>query len=281
MRFPPTLLPALAGLLVWVLLALAPAQAQEPTTLRVCLNDVPHIPWRMADADGRIQREGLDFVFLDLLSKRSGLQIQIALLPWKRCLAELKNGERDAVLSMSHLPEREELGVYPTHLGLVDERLALRHNQYSFYVLKSSPMRWNGRKVSGLAPDGLVGVQSGYSIGSVVREQGLKVDEAARTAEANLEKLLRGHVQAAALQVNEADRVLRSKPALAARIQKLQPLLQQRAYFTVFSHPFWKQHPRLVLGLWRDIAALRDSASYRQAELRALEEVERAGRQAP
>ncbi len=257
-------------LMLWV--CVGSAHAEEPRTLRVCLNDVPHIPWRMADAEGRIQREGLDFVFLDLLSKRSGLQIQIALLPWKRCLAELKNGERDAVLSMSHLPEREELGVFPTRRGALDTSLALRHNRYSWYVVKASPLRWDGQRLSGLPADSLlVGVQSGYSIASVVRELGFKADEGARTAEANLEKLARGHVQAAALQVNEADRVLRANPALAARLRKLEPLLQERAYFTVFSHAYWRRNPRQVLDLWRDIAAVRDSAAYRQAEARALE----------
>ncbi|MFO1250246.1 MAG: transporter substrate-binding domain-containing protein [Inhella sp.] len=278
MRLPRLLLRALT--LLWALggLGQATAQTAEPAALRVCLNDVPHMPWRMADAQGRIQREGLDFVFLDLLARRSGVPVQIALLPWKRCLAELKNGERDAVLSMSHLPEREELGVYPTRRGVVDESLALRHNRYSWYVAKASPLRWDGRHLAGAPTEGLpVGVQSGYSIASVVRELGLKVDEGARTAEANLEKLARGHVQAAALQVNEADRVLRANPGLAARLRKLQPLLQERAYFTVFSHAYWRRNPRQVLDLWRDIAAVRDSAAYRQAEARALEQVGHAG----
>ncbi|MBB5205191.1 polar amino acid transport system substrate-binding protein [Inhella inkyongensis] len=269
---------ALPALLALVGLNPAEAQAPEPRALRVCLNDVPHIPWRMADEAGRIQREGLDFVFLDLLARRSGLQIQIALLPWKRCLADLKSGEQDAVLSMSYLPEREELGVYPMRLGVIDERLALRHNQYSWYVLQGHNLRWDGRKLSGLSPEALVGVQSGYSIGTVVREQGLKVDEGARTAESNLEKLVRGRVQLAALQVNEADRVLRKRPDLGARIQKLQPLLQERAYFTVFSQSFWGRYPRTVLDLWRDIATLRDSKAYREAENRAQEQIERETR---
>lgn len=247
--------------------------AESPDVLRVCLNEVAHPPWRSADATGRVVRSGLDFIFLDLLAQRANLRMQISLYPWRRCLADLKSGEQDAILSISHLPEREELGVFPTRQGQPDLGLALRYNEYHFYVVQGSKLRWTGQQLQGLGAEDRVGVQSGYSIGSVLRDQGLKIDEGARSAQANLEMMLRGRVAAVALQTNEADRVLGLNPDMARRIRKLQPVIQVRAYFTVFSHPYWQRDPTRVLRLWRDIAAVRDSKAYRQAEEQALREM--------
>ncbi|MBH9552014.1 substrate-binding periplasmic protein [Inhella gelatinilytica] len=253
---------------LWLVIGSA-VQAAEPP-LRVCLNDVPHPPWRMASPDGRIQRQGLDFLFLDRLAQRSGLAIEISLLPWKRCLADLKSGAQDAVLSLSYLAEREEFVVYPTRKGEPDTSMALRHNRYHWYAARPLSLRWDGEKLRGLPAGAVVGVQTGYSIGTVVRDLGFTVDEAARTTTANLEKLARGRVQVVALQAKEADEVLRHRPDLGRRIQRVEPVLQERAYYTAFTRSYWSQNPQRVLGLWRDVAAIRDSAEYRQAEAKAL-----------
>lgn len=269
---------AVRALLSLLLVLVAPVAAwaqPAPKVLRLCLNEVPHPPWRFADAQGRVAREGLDFFIAQQWAQRSGLEVQIALQPWKRCLADLKDGLQDAVLSMSHLPERDAIAVFPrTASGQLDEGLALRFNQYAFYVRRDSGVRWDGHQLKPWPSDALVGVQAGYSVASLLRQQGFKVDEAARTVEANLEKLVRGRVQAAALQENEAERVLELKPALAADIERLQPLLERRPYFTVFSHAFAARAPVPLARLWRDVAAVRDSAAFRRAEHEALKRIE-------
>lgn len=250
----------------------APVRAE---TLRVCLNDVAHAPWRLPDDRGRARREGLDFVFLELLQQRSGVRVEIALLPWKRCLADIKTNQQDAILGISYLPEREELGHYPQLAGQPDESLAVRYDQYAWYAPAGTTLRWDGKQLAGLAPESIVGVQSGYSIASLVRGMNLRVDEAARTAEANLEKLARGRVQIAALQSREADQVLAAKPALAAAVHRLDPKLQERAYFMIFSREFVARSKRALPLWWREVVAVRDSAAYRKAEadaLRALQE---------
>lgn len=264
---------SLFGLLAFFLAGCAAAQ---PPLLRVCLNEVPHPPWRFADAQGRVAGEGLDFLILELFAKRTGWQVEPVLMPWKRCLADMKGGQIDAVLSMSHLPEREEFAVFPrTSAGQPDERLALRHNRYVLYARREAGApRWNGKLVSGLAPEGLVGVQSGYSIAATLRGMGLQVDEAARTVQANLEKLARGRVQLAALQEHEAERVLELHPALAQALQRLDPVLEQRAYYPVFSLAFAARSPLPLPRLWEAMAAVRDSSALRRAEAEALKRME-------
>lgn len=258
-----------------VLLSLcALLQPLRAEVLRVCLNDVAHAPWRLADEKGRARRQGLDFVFLDLLERRGGIKVEVSLLPWKRCLADIKSGQQDAILGISYLPEREELGHYPQLAGQPDESLAVRYDQYAWYAPAGTTLRWDGKQLQGLPAEGVVGVQSGYSIANLVRGMGLRVDEAARTAEANLEKLVRGRVQVAALQSRETDQVLAAKPALAAAVQRLEPKLQERAYFMIFSRAFVARSARGLPLWWREVVAVRDSAVYRRAEVEALKALE-------
>lgn len=256
------------ALLLSLLLGGATAAAQAP--LRVCLNETPHWPWRLADAQGRTQRQGLDYVFLEMLSRRAGLALQISQLPWKRCLSDLKDGEQDAVFSLSHLPERDEIGVFPRRDGVVDERMALRRFGYAWYVRRDSAGHWDGRLLTGLGPRPRIAAQPGFAIGIVVREYGLQVEEGARTTEAMLQRVLRKQLQAAVLQVNEADRVLFEQTEIARGVHRLDPPIQERAYYVAFSHAYFQSHRERALQLWQDMAAVRDSAAYQEAETAAL-----------
>jgi polar amino acid transport system substrate-binding protein len=121
-----------------------------------------------------------------------------------------------------------------------------------------------------------VGVQSGYSVAAVVKGLGLKVDDAARTAEANLSKLAFGRFEVAALQAKEADQVLQRKPALAQAVQRLEPLLQERPYYMIFSRNFVARSKRPLPLWWREVVAVRDSPAYRKAEAEALRALEEA-----
>ena len=181
---------ALAWSLIW---ALASPCAQAAETVRVCLGDVAHPPYRLADAQGRTQRRGLDFVFLDLLAQRSGLQIQSELLPGRRCLLELKAGHQDMLFSISHLPEREDAALFPMRNGQPDGLLALRsHSQYAWYVPPAIHLAsGTAASLSGLSPQQAVGAQTGYSISAHLREQGFVVDDGVRSATLNFEKLIK------------------------------------------------------------------------------------------
>lgn len=259
----------LAGLVLAGLAALSGAQADETAPLRVCVNETPHFPWRLADAEGRVQRQGLDFVFLDLLAKRSALPIQVSPMPWRRCLSELKADAQDAVFGLSYLPGREELGVFPGPAGAPDEGLAVRRFAYGWYVRRDRPARWDGRQLTGLGTAARVAVQPGFSLGTVVRELGFRVEETARTTEANLVKLLRGQADAAALQVDEADRVLAQRPELQRALVKLEPVIQKRAYFMVFSHAYFAEHGARALALRQALGEVAESEPYRRAEAEA------------
>jgi polar amino acid transport system substrate-binding protein len=99
---------------------------------------------------------------------------------------------------------------------------------------------------------------------------GYSVRESARTGEGNLHMVLKGEADATVLQTNEADRVMALEPQLQQGIRKLEPLLQQRDYFVVFSQRFHQARPQRALALWQQMRAVRESEAYRQAEARAL-----------
>lgn len=249
-------------------LACGPAPAQE--RLRVCLGDVANPPFRVADANGRLLHKGLDFLFLDLLAERTGVAMQPAFLPARRCLLELKAGQQDAVFSVSHLPEREEAGLFPLRDGQPDLSLALRVHRYVWYVRADSGLQWDGKVLTGLPPRARVGAQTGYSIAGWLRERGFEVDDALRALHPNIEKLLRGRVAALALQASEADGVLRRNPEWAEALRRLDPPLQERPYFVMLGRHLAAQSRWTPVQWWAAIAAVRDSPAYRQAEAEAL-----------
>lgn len=243
--------------------------AAEPL-LRVCVNETAHPPWRESDPLGRPLRSGLDYVFLAQLSTRSGYRVQVDPMPWRRCLEAVQSGSQDAVFGISYLPERDHLGIYPPPAGAPDERYAVRRFDFSWYVRRDSPARWDGQQLSGLPHPVRVTAQPGFSIAQVVRGKGYSVRETARSSEGNLHLLLQGEADAAALQTHEADRVQALDPALVRGVRKLEPILQQRAYFVVFSRRFHAADPQRALRLWQQMVEVRDSEAYRQAEARVL-----------
>ncbi len=249
---------------------MAQAAAAAHPLLRVCVNETAHPPWRESDPLGRPLRSGLDYVFLSQLGSRSGYRMQVEPMPWRRCLEAVQAGHQDAVFGISYLPERASLGVYPPPAGAPDVRYAVRHFDFSWYVRRDSPARWDGEQLMGLPHPVRVTAQPGFSIAQVVRGKGFKVRETARSSEGNLHLLLQGEADAAALQTHEADRVQALDPALARGVRKLEPILQQRAYFVVFSRRFHDADPQRALRLWQQMVEVRDSEAYRQAEAKVL-----------
>ncbi|MFO1250243.1 MAG: transporter substrate-binding domain-containing protein [Inhella sp.] len=253
----------------WVALVAGSGAVAHPL-LRVCLNETAHPPWRESDALGRARRTGLDYVFLQQLEARSGYRVQVEPMPWRRCLEAVQAGAQDAVFGISYLPEREVLGVFPPPRGAPDEQYAIRRFDFSWYVRRDSPARWDGQQLSGLPKPVRVVAQPGFSIGQVLRGRGYSVREAARSSEGNLHLVLQGEADVAALQTHEADRVQALDATLMKGVRKLEPILQQRIYFVVFSRAFHDAQPERALRLWRQMAEVRDSEAYRQAEGKVL-----------
>lgn len=56
---------------------------------------------------------GMDVEILDLITKKTGVEIKIEFIPWKRALEMVKDGSADGIFSLAKTPEREEFLHYP------------------------------------------------------------------------------------------------------------------------------------------------------------------------
>ena len=68
--------------------------------------------------------------------RRAGRRVEIRLLPWPRCLAEMKSGEADAVLTLFKTPERERQFAFA-------EEEVLRQTE-SLFMKKGGAIRFDG-----------------------------------------------------------------------------------------------------------------------------------------
>jgi len=96
--------------------------------------------------------------------QRTGYQFEIQLMPWARCLAEIRSGRVDGIFSVFKLPERNEFLTY-TSVPIITQVEA-------FFVPADSDAKF----------DGDVSKLGGFRIGTIRgTSYGLKVDSALKT----------------------------------------------------------------------------------------------------
>lgn len=119
-----------AFLLLVLALLSGRADAEAPPVVIVTVDRVP-----MAYAEqGRLT--GLLVELSEEAFHRAGRPVEIRLLPWPRCLAEIRAGNADAVLTIFKTPERE------AQFAFTGEEV-LRQTE-SLFVRKGSPIRYDG-----------------------------------------------------------------------------------------------------------------------------------------
>lgn len=246
-------------LLPLLLPAAGQAQPTQPPLLRFCAEDENSYPWMLKD------RPGLNQIMMSLLARQIGQPIQIERQPWRRCLLSLQAGQVDGAFKASYSAERLAYGRYPLRAdGQLDTQRQMLDESYHLYRRKSSRVQWDGERLRYLSAP--VGAQTGFSIVAQLRSMGLVVDEGSRVAEAILVKLLRGRIDAAALQTQQGDHALRSDPALGAAIERIGPQLVSKPYYLMLSHQLLARDPALAERIWDGVVAVRESAEYRAAQ---------------
>lgn len=242
---------------LFALLLLLPLVLSAQPVVRLCYDDVDVYPWHTQG------NQGLSFRMMDAVARQSGVQVTYAPLPWKRCLALVGTGEQDGALAASYSEERAATVVYPaTDSTVPDPNRRMSSDSYSLYKLEGQPLEWDGKRFRNL--QGRIAVQHGYSIGDYLRLHGAEVDDSDKEPSQVLRKLMLGSVAGAALVTGEGEQQ-RKDGRFSGRIVRVDPPLQAKEYYLVLSHPFVKAHARLAETLWNNVAAVRQSAAYRQA----------------
>ncbi len=206
-------------------------------------------------------------VYIELIQKLAAahpaLKLELRRMPWKRCLANLRDGEVDALIA-SYQPERREFGAYPfaasAPLATAQDAnsappasLRLSEQTYALYRRRNTALRWDGQQLH--VAEGVTGAPRGYSIVADLRKNGIKVDEIDNT-EIALRMLRTGRLAGVAtLDVVAAPMLLRDE---FSAVEKLSPPLVTKAYYLMLSHRFVDQHPDLAQSLWQTVVRLRE-----------------------
>ncbi|TFW15530.1 substrate-binding periplasmic protein [Duganella callida] len=230
-----------------------PASAAE--TVRLCFEAQDVRPWRTE------QGGGLNFELLKMVGQRLDVRFDFQSIPWKRCLAQLKDNAVDGAFAVSYKPDRRELGEYPGG-ERPDAGKRMHTDTYMVLRRKGSRVDWDGKRFRNL--DGAVGFQLGYSVGDVLRAQRVEVDEGSQRADELARKLIAGRLAAAAVGGSDAATLMRGP--LAPRLELLPIPIVEKPYFLILSHAMLAQRPQLAQRIWDEIETTRNGAAYRKLE---------------
>lgn len=246
-------LPALSASLVLVLSA-ATAQAQTP--LNLCLENAENVPWIKADG-----KSGYVQVMMAEVEKLSGIPMKITPMLWKECLAGVKAGTMDGAVSASYNKERAEYAAYPINLsGELDATRRMYRTSYHFYKAKGKALSWDGKA---LHADGLIGAQAGFSVVSQLKELGAKVEDNTPSPDEVLKRTAAGKYLAGVVQVNEGDATLAETPSLRAALEKVEPALIEKPYFTIFSKAYQAKNGSTTIAVWNAIQKVRNDPGFK------------------
>lgn len=231
--------------------------AADKPPIKACTENEDSYPWVLKD------RPGLTIQMLRMVEKQVGGKIEVVPLPWKRCLEEIKTGAVDAAFKISYSAARAvELGNYPMAGDKPDAGKRLLTDSYSLYRLKGAVVEWDGKL---LKAEGNIGAQSGFSVVDQLKTLGAKVDDATRSADDNLRKLIAGRFVALALQTEEGDSSIENNPEFKGKVERIKPFLVEKPYFLIFSKAFTTKNPVYVQEVWDAIGKVRESAEYTAA----------------
>ena len=226
-----------------------------PEVIHICHENEDAYPWLLKDKPGYSQ------IMMTQLEKQLGTPIKLMPMPWKQCLADLKAGKVEGAMNASFSAERAEFAHYPLKLdGEPDATKRMYRATYALYKTKGATLSWDGKT---LGANGTVGAQTGFSIVAQLKQLGAKVEDSSPTADELLGRVASGRYLAAALQTTEAEASLSSVPSLQAKIERVNPALIEKPYFTVFSKPFFAKHGQTAREIWRIQGKLRESPEFK------------------
>lgn len=249
--------------LIAAVLSIAPAHADErPGSVKLCFGENYFYPWHQGNGDG------LNFVLLDRVSAKLGIKFSYVALPWKRCLRNMLSGEVDGVFAASFKPDRLEAGVYPTmEGGKPDAGKRLMMEGYHLFKLKGSALDWDGKQFHNLS--GPIATPLGYAIVDQLKASAVNVDEVPGETEAVFEKVVRGRAQAVAMITQVGEKIIQMN-RFRGKFEKVPTALVEKPYYLMLSHQLYDAHPGLASEIWDAIAAVRESAGYKQIEMELL-----------
>lgn len=162
---------------------------------------------------------GVDYDVVSEVFTRLGVQVDWELMPWKRCLAMVHDGQVDGVLDIFKMPGRDGYLIYPNE--------PLSQVEFVLYQANARPHRIEHiDDLAGLT----VGTSPGYTYGGAFSDSPLFRREPAPTQQANFGKLALGRIDLL-LTDRRVGRFLRRQMALEQRVEELPLVINQQPQF--------------------------------------------------
>jgi polar amino acid transport system substrate-binding protein len=246
-------------LLVAGLTLSAAAQAGKDS-LALCFENKDVPPWRS------IAGGGLNFELLAMLSQKLDLEFSYQSLPWKRCLAKLAANEVQGAFSVSFSRERLAYGAYPG--GAAPDYKARMHlAHYSLIRRKGAQLGWDGKAFSHV--EGKIGYQLGYSVGELLHDLHVPVEELNVRAGELARLVASGHLAGAAVFDTDVEHLMAGP--LAPQLEVLPSALIEKPYFLILSNKLVRTQPQLAERIWKGMEEVRSSPAYQKLEREAGE----------
>ncbi len=240
--------------------------AAQPAQITVCHENEDAYPWLLKDKPGYSQ------IMMQALEKQLGIPVKLAAMPWRQCLDELKAGKVDAAMNASYTKDRAAFAHYPLKMdGEADATKRMYRTSYALYKDKGAAISWDGKTLSS---SGTIGAQTGFSIVAQLKELGAKVEDSSPTADELLSRVASGRYAAAALQTTEAENSLAKLADVRAKVERMQPALVEKPYYTIFSKNFFAAQGQTARQVWLLQGKLRESAEFKAQVSHLLKSVE-------
>jgi polar amino acid transport system substrate-binding protein len=217
-----------------------------------CIDDRPWIP----HTNPNLEKPGTMQILVDNVSRDLNVRVDIEALPWKRCLANVRAGRTDAVIGANDAPYFKQFVEFPKLVSsdTTDEARSLGTARILLVKKIDSLLEWDATSLAHLSRP--VGTALGtYVMKSAVLKFGGEVDDAARTDDQNLKKLLQDRVDLVAGYEFDLQQLIQK--SYKGKVTILPIPLAESHYYLAFSKEFYRLHPALVESFWNRISTFR------------------------
>jgi polar amino acid transport system substrate-binding protein len=158
--------------LILSLLTLSAFAAAKPK-LTICTDESFWYPFVFVK-EGKAS--GIHIDIIETALRNLGYNFELFPEPWKRCLSEVQQGQKDALVSVSYTPTRARFVDYPPGTGSADKPSRFEVARVTYVVVnnKTTPYVFTGDVKTLPQP---VQVPLGYSIAADLEAQGVNVIE--------------------------------------------------------------------------------------------------------
>jgi polar amino acid transport system substrate-binding protein len=196
-----------------------------------------------------------------LVQKVPELQLELVRMPWKRCLAALKNNEVDAVIASYH-PERVAFARYPMQQQQPDPRRAFAAHQTCLVSRQDAEWSWNGQQIVG-SNEIVIARPLGYP--AITSPVGQKFQMHYTLSGAmDVELLEKGRINAATTLCDINGQQFTASFITSRNLKVLHPPLYSNTGYLVFSIDFYQKQQALADRLWDQLALDKGSEIYQR-----------------